>query len=311
MKNLFRKALRPTNRRVRVLVGLLLAGLLAVQVTQSVATGPKPTVVVEAVGEEQVVTSDPSLLQELCHMAETNHLALLKLCQAELNKGRYNHYTATFVKQEQIRGQLGPEQHIRAKFMASPFSVAMTWTKNAPTGNALVYVDGKFPDKTGRSQMVVQPTSNFLRRLVGGSVLRLPDGPDAMRNTLRPCTMFGFRNSLQSLIDVYELARKRGECNEQWGYRDPKTGRDVKFAEVDGRKCIVLVRFLPRRKDYPARRTLIFIDLEYLLPVQVIGYDWNDKFFCNYEYRDVNFSADLGEKDFTPAANGITMKETK
>lgn len=311
MRRVFRKAFRPTNRGVRVLVGLVLAALLVVQVTQSIATVPRPISTVAVIGEEQIATSDSDRLQRICRLAETDHLALLKLCRAELDTGRYDRYTATFIKQERIRGQLGPEQHIQAKFLAAPFSVAMKWIKNAPTGNALVYVEGKYPDKNGRSQMIVQPTVELLRRLVGGSVLCLPDGPDAMRNTLRPCTQFGFRKSLDSLIRVYELARRRGECHEQWGYRDPKTGQEVKFAEVDGRKCIVLVRYLPKREDYPARKTVIFIDLEYLLPVRVLGYDWEDNFFCNYEFRDVNFSVDLTAKDFTPAANGITMKEPK
>ncbi|MBN1554961.1 MAG: DUF1571 domain-containing protein [Phycisphaerae bacterium] len=306
MKDRIRKALRPSNRHVRILVGLLLAVLLAVQVTQSVATSTAPASRVEIIGEDQIVTSEPDLLKKITNLAQTDHLALLELCRDEMKKrGGYQRYTATFVKQEQIRGKLSPEQHIQAKFMASPFSVVMKWTKNPPTGNALVYVDGKYPDKNGKSQMIVQPTSDFLRRLVGGSVKRLPDGPDAMKSTLRPCTMFGFENSLKSLIDVYKKARQNGDSNEQWGYRDEKTGKDVKFAEVDGRKCIVLVRYLPKREGYPAKKTLTFIDLEYLLPVRVIGYDWNDTFFCNYEYRDVNFTADLAAEDFTPDANGI------
>lgn len=308
MKKLLRKAFRPSNRRVRILVGLLLAGLLIVQVAQSGATGLSQTNTVAVIDENEIVTSEPDLLQKLCTLAETDHLALLKLCRAELKKGNYDRYTATFIKQEQIRGQLKSEQHIKAKFMAEPFSVVMTWVKNPPAGNALVYVEGKFPDKNGKSQMLVQPTSQFLRRLVGGSVPRLPDGPDAMRNTLRPCTLFGFENSLESLIRVYENARKNGDSNEQWGYRDEKTGQDVKFAEVDGRKCIVLVRLLPRKEGYPAKKTITFIDLEYLLPVRVIGYDWNDNFFCNYEYRDVDFSAELTKDSFTPEANGIKVK---
>lgn len=309
MKTQLRKALRPSNRRIRILVGLLLVSLLVVQVTQSIATGPVSGTTIHAIGKDQIVTDEPSLLNKICDLAETDHLALLKLCQTRLNENNYKQYTATFVKQEQIRGKLGAEQQIKAKFMESPFSVAMTWTKNPPTGNVLVYVDGKYPDKNGKSQMIVQPTNELLRRLVGGSVPRLPDGPDAMRNTLRPCTMFGFRNSLQSLINVYESAREKNESNEQWGYRDKKTGQRVKFAEVDGRKCIVLTRFLPKREGYPAKKTFVFIDLEYLLPVRVIGYDWDDKFFCNYEYRGVNFTAELTPKDFTPAANGIKTKK--
>ncbi|GAG40737.1 unnamed protein product, partial [marine sediment metagenome] len=144
----------------------------------------------------------------------------------------------------------------------------------------------------GRSRMAVRP-AGLLRMF--GTQLRLPDGPDAMKNTLRPCTMFGFRNSLQSLIDVYQAARKANECREEYG------GATV----IDGSTCIVLIRTLPAKKDYPAKKTILCLDARTLLPLRVIGYDWQDRLVCNYEVRDVTFNTGLGEKDFTPEANGM------
>ena len=174
----------------------------------------------------------------------------------------------------------------------------MRWTKNAPLGDAILYVDGKYPDKKGKSQMVVRPASSFLQRLVG-SVLRLPDGPDAMKNTLRPCTMFGFSNSLKSLIRVYELTRKNKEGTENFGFADKK-GNQVQFAKVGGRECLVLVRYLPYRKEYPAKKTLVFIDLEWLVPLRVLGYDWDDRLSCDYQFHNVDFDVTLRAEDFTP-----------
>jgi hypothetical protein len=305
MKSRIMKLLHPTNRRVRILVGLLLVGLLVIQVTQSVATDHQVNATIQTVDGEKVFVSNPSLWDTVCRLAESDHVGLLKLGLAEMDRRNLSRYSATFVKQEKIRGKLSPEQHIQAKYMARPFSVSMVWTRNAPTGDALVYVEGKYPDEQGRSQMIVRPSSPLIQKLVGGSVPRLPDGPDAMRNTLRPCTMFGFHNSLSSLIDVYENARRNGDCHEQWGYRDEKTGKQVKFAKVGGRTCIVLARYLPRKPGYPAKRTLTFLDLEYLVPLRVIGTDWDNSLICNYEYRDVKFNAPLGPEDFTPQANGI------
>ena len=59
------------------------------------------------------------------------------------------------------------------------FSVAMAWTQNAPLGDRVLYVEGKYDNK-----MMVRPKAPFLQAITGGSVLRKPDGPEAMRNTL-------------------------------------------------------------------------------------------------------------------------------
>lgn len=287
MKQLIQKVLRPSNRGVRVLVGLLLVGLLLIQVTQSVATLEDDAVLKQSDGDDA-----PDALKKL---AETDHVALLRRCLERYDEQNIPGYTCTFIKQERIRGKLGLPQHIDVKFLAKPFSVAMAWTKNAPIGDRMLYVEGKYKDEQGQSRMIVRPSSEFLRTLTGGGVLRLPDGPDAMRSTLRPCTQFGFRNSIQSLLSIYELARQRDECYEQFGG----------MTEIDGRECLVLERFLPNRPDYPAKRTVVCVDVEYLLPVRVIGWDWNDELVCDYQYINVNFDVALRAEDFTPQANGI------
>ena len=289
MKKTLLKIIRPTNRGVRVLVGLLLVALLCLQMT--IAKDEN-----DVSGLDKTDASTSAHIQQL---AETDHVKLLEMCLEKFRERNIKSYTCTFVKQEKIRGKLGKRQSIDVNFLAKPFSVAMRWVKNPPMGDMILYVDGKFKDdKTGRSQMMVRPTNAFLRRLTGGFVKRLPDGDDAMKSTLRPCTMFGFENGLKSLLDVYKLARQRGECVE----------RMDGFAKVDGRDCIVLVRFLPERTGYPAKKTIVCIDLEYLLPVRVKGYGWDDKVNCDYEYRKVNFDAALQAEDFTPKANGFKTR---
>lgn len=292
MKRYLRNLFHPTNRSVRVLVGLLLVCLLVIQVTQTVATPDSPQAAIRTTPEEQGGESD------LVRLARTDHLKLLEACLAELDARHRTNYTCTFTKQERIRGQLGKPQRIAVKFREKPFSIAMHWQTNPPLGNALLYIEGQYKNDAGRAQMVVRPTSPLFQRLTGGSVKKLPDGPDAMRNTLRPCTAFGFRNSLQSLIDVYRQARDNDDCVEKF----------AGFADVDGRECVVLERLLPDRADYPAKKTQIFIDTELLLPVRVIGWDWNDKLSCDYRFTDLDFAADLDDTDFTPQANDITVK---
>jgi hypothetical protein len=229
---------------------------------------------------------------EVLRLAKKDHLALLKRSLADYRARTVKGQTCTFVKQERIDGKLGKVQHIAVKFTPSPFRLAMRWTKNPPLADALVYVEGRYRDKDGRSRMAVRPTGLLA---IAGTQLRLPDGEDAMKNTLRPCTQFGFENSLTSLIETYESARRAGQCEENYGG----------VADIHGRPCAILLRTLPDGKDYPAKKTFTFLDVETLLPMRVVGYDWDDRLLCDYEVRDLVFTAEIGEADFTLPANGI------
>lgn len=238
---------------------------------------------------------------EILKLAETDHLALLSRAKASYEKMNIHDYTCIFIKQETMGGRLGKEQNIQVKFMPNPFSIAMIWTKNAPLGDRLVFVEGKYKDSKGRSRMLVRPKGGFAQLLVGKSVLKLPDGPDAMKNTLRPCTMFGFKNGLQSLIDVYTQAKANGDLKQSFGG----------VTEVGGRKCIILIRQLPQKKEYPSRITETCLDIKTLMPLRIVGYDWQNRFWCNYEYHDVKFNVGLKEKNFTPKACGIAPPKEK
>lgn len=235
-----------------------------------------------------------SVSPEVLLLAKTDPLALLREALRRYDALPVRDYTCRFLKREKLRGVLRPPQEIRVKFRESPFSVAMVWTQNASLGDALLYVEGRYRDSSGRSRMLVRPKP-ALQWLAGKSVLKLPDAPEAMRTSLRPCTEFGFRRALQNLLKVYEQARAAGEG-------------EMRFAgltDVGGRTCLVLTRVLPKGKDYPAAVTETCLDLETLLPLRIVGYDWDGSLLCDYEYRDVKINPGLTEKDFTPAANGI------
>jgi len=278
----------PTNRKIRLCVGLLLAALFCIQCTQ-----------VDAFRETQYISvSDgkvsgknaESVLATVERLAKSDHIALLELCLAHYEK-TYRDYTCTFIKQERVSGRLGEEQQIVVKFMEPPFSVAMAWTpETAPMGDRLVYVEGRDQNK-----MRVRPTSTLLRKLAGGSVLRDPAGRDAMRHTLRPVNLFGFRRAMGSLIDVYRQAKEAGDLRETYGGH----------AKVAGREAVVLHRYLPAKDDYPAQKTTVFIDLEYLIPICLEGYDWDEKLTCVYVYKDLTFNVGLTDEDFLPEANGM------
>jgi len=281
--------LRPTNARLRLAVGGVLAALFCIQCTRSDAL--RGGSLVQAVTGDSARQASPQRLHELERLARTDHIALLKLAREHYRK-HYRDFTCTFIKQERINGQLRPEQHIAVKFLERPFSVAMRWTRNAPIGDRVLYVQGRY-----NGQMLVRPKAKLLRALVGGAARRDPEGRDVMANTLRPVTMFGFGRLMDSLLEVYELAASRGEL----------VCRFLGYREMDGRRVLVLERVLPARKDYPAKRTVWYLDVERLVPLGLEGYDWDGQLVCSYAYKDVKFNVGLDEEDFTPEANGIQV----
>ncbi|KPK86338.1 MAG: hypothetical protein AMJ81_01455 [Phycisphaerae bacterium SM23_33] len=265
---------------------MLLAALFCIQCTRSEAFRTNP-LITDVSGR----SAGGASAKELERLAREDHIALLKLA-LQAYRERYDDYTCTFIKQERLNGQLRPEQWIEVKYAEKPFSVAMRWTQNPPIGDRAVYVEGKY-----NGQMVVRPRG-LLHKLIG-SQMRAPDGPEAMANTLRPITSFGFRRMMESLLEVYEKARQRGEGS----------CRFLGCREVAGRRALALERLLPPRSDYPAKTTVWYLDTERLVPLALEGYDWDDQLICCYLFKDVAFNVGLAAEDFTPEANDMKLNK--
>ena len=290
---MLKRLFRPTNRRVRWLMGALLVGLFCALYpwpTETTADRPSDSFMIvidgEALGE---VSLDAAA--QLEQLARTDHIALLELCLE--NSQQYSDYTLTFIKQERINGALRDQQTVDVAFRRDPFSVAMTWTANAPKGDRVLYVEGMWD-----GQILVRPTNGFFRSVTGGQVLRDPTGSEVMESTLRPITMFGFENSLKNLLAVYRRARQGGDLVEEFGG----------FGQIGGRDVIILVRKLPASDDYPSAKTITYIDMEYLVPIMIEGYDWTtpeSRLMCRYVFQDIQFNMDLPDDRFTPQANDM------
>jgi hypothetical protein len=281
-----KRLLHPTNRRVRYLVGVLLVGLFCIQCIPVGRDDDCNVVIAESAAFLPEDTAG-----RLVHLAETDHVALLEHCLR--NYERFcRDYTCTLIKHERIRGHLPPQpQEVAVKFRESPFSVSMRWVRNAPIGDRVLYVEGKY-----RDQMLVRP-KGLLVLLTGGPVFRKPDGAEAMKNTLRPVNLFGFKRGMRELLNVYRQARQAGDCRE--GFAGSAT--------VEGRQALVLERYLPAKNDYPAWKTVIYIDQEYLVPLCIEGFDWDHKLSSRYVYRDLRFNVGLTDDDFLPEANDMKL----
>ena len=284
------------NRRIRLFVGLLLAGSFAVLYTTKTTVGDPPPMTTVVVEQGRPVETDvpETQLEALERLAQTDHVALLEMC---LNNYRenYSDYTCLFTKHERINGEFMPRQLVDVAFRQEPFSVAMTWRTEDEEGEALtmpkgdraLYVEGKW-----KGQMLVRPTSALLQALTGGYVKRTPTDKEVMESTLRPISSFGFERSLENLLSVYRAAIEAEDIEIKF----------AGYATIGGREAIVIERLLPPEKDYPAARTVTAIDLQYLVPVLVEGYDWQGEKFCTYTFEDVLFNLDLPEERFSPEA---------
>jgi hypothetical protein len=285
---IIRRMLRPTNRKIRLAVGLMLTALFCIQcvgTTDAEGEAGKFSVMMSG---ETVGKNAPSVLKKVEKLAKTDHAELLEFCQKAYDK-RVQDYTCTLIKQERIGGTLGKPQVVAAKYMRDPYSVALAWKKNAGRADRVLYVKGKYGD-----QMLARPAGFFA---FIGTVKRDPAGKAAMKSTLRPVNQFGFSNSLESLEKVYRLAEKRGELTESF--------KGFGVHEETGRKAAILVRELPAREGYPAARTVVHIDTEYLVPTVVEGYDWDGKLLCRYIFKDIKFNVGLTEEDFLPVNNDM------
>jgi len=278
------------------MVGLfLIAMICGIQCTQVVTADRESDSHAVMISGRQFGQSSSESVQALLELARRDHVALLEHCLRHC-EANYRDFTCTLVKQERMGSRLGKEQTVVAKFMQKPYSVAMHWVKNAPIADRSIYVEGKW-----NNQMMVRPAGLLS---IAGPQMRKPDDKDVMKNTLRPINKFGFQCSLESLIEVYEQARVQGGLTCEIGLVGPD-GERSEFVEVAGRRALVLVRLLPAKDDYPAKRTEIYIDVDYLVPVLVKGYNWDNELSSSYLFTDLKFNVGLTDDDFLPEANGM------
>lgn len=290
--------LRPTNRNKRLLVGLLLAGLICIQCVQEPQTGKigNGGLTTVLVADNAGPVSNAEMLAKIRDaVAKSDHVKALELCLENYRQNYGKGYSCTFVKQETIRQQLRPQQEMAVKFLDKPFSVVMTWlNKTSPTqADRVIYVDGKW------NNMVLARPAGIVSWLP--TQLRDPWGEDARAHSLKPITEFGVAKATQSLIDVYKLAKANGDLVAV------RTGKTVQVKELGNRTCLVLIREIRQnpKADYPAKLTETYIDTEYLIPICIKGYDWSDKFSCQYYYKNINFNSNYADRDFLPQNNDM------
>ena len=204
-------------------------------------------------------------------------------------------YTATFVRQERINGDLHDAEEIELKVRHQPFSVYMQWF-SADTGRELLYVEG-----LNQGRMLV--------RLGGwkGRVLPAlnvdPHGADALEQSRHPIGRAGILALAGTMLENRrsELARNvKVRCAHLENRR--RNGRDCHYF------CF---EFDTPSESEVYRKLVQYIDREWLVPICVQNYTWpdppggetgvsldDDTLIEYYSYSNINLELRLSDVDF-------------
>jgi Protein of unknown function (DUF1571) len=198
------------------------------------------------------------------HSALSNRAALLfqlMLLERGIQKlDKLADHTATFYKRERVDGRMGEPQVMQIKVRHKPFSVYMTWL-TGDKGRELLYVEGKYDGK-----MLVK-LGGVKGRLV--PTLKLdPNGSQAMAESRHPVTNAGLLNLAKKVADYRRKDLKQKAAVKCRLFEDQV---------LNDRKTYCFVIEYPNAaasKVY--RKSVIFVDKEWLVPVCVQNFGWPD-----------------------------------
>jgi len=245
---------------------------------------------VELTPELTAVTPPPPLTWPETSLSgvPAKKLLLEALRSAEHRLSAIDAYTATFRKQERIKGKLGPVQTIELKLRNEPFAVYMKFL--APKkGKEVIYGTGLYDGK------VIAHNGDWTRRLIPRLAVA-PTDPIAMADSRHPITDAGLHGLTHRLIDFRVLDLKDSEA---------ETLLD-RVTDEDGRTWLRSVHTHPvQTTERPFYRVEVLYDPESLIPRKITSYDWPApadgeplSLAESYEYDDVDFDAELKDRDF-------------
>jgi outer membrane lipoprotein-sorting protein len=200
----------------------------------------------------------------------------------EMNQAytQVDHYTATFLIQERVDGELGPKQHLVLKFK-KPFKVYLRWLRGKHEGRQALYPAGA----DGNELWVRLPM------LVGAVTVSLdPQSPRARKGRRHPITDVGIGRLLDFITESAYRGLQHGELTIEDG------GQLVTFNRPTHR----FILHLPSdaTKGYYCMTALIDVDREHRLPIYAEIFDWDGQLVERYGYIDLRLNSGLTEKDF-------------
>jgi outer membrane lipoprotein-sorting protein len=189
-------------------------------------------------------------------------------------------YTATFLVQERVDGELKPQQWLALKF-SKPFKVYLHWMNGKSKGRQALYPAGV----DGNELWVRVPT------LVGGVTISLdPQSPRARKGTRHPITDVGIGRLLDFVSEQAKRGIKRGDMTVETG------GQRTTFDRPTQRYTLHFPN--DPAKGYYCMTAVIEVDREHHLPIYAEIYDWDGQLIERYGYLDLRLNPDLTDEDF-------------
>jgi hypothetical protein len=200
-------------------------------------------------------------------------------------------YTATFRKQERLRGKLGPEHTLVLKVRHEPFSIYLKFLK-PKAGKEAVYVEG------ARDNHVIAHNGDWTRRLIPRLKVA-PTDPLALADSRHPVTDAGLLNLTSRLVEF-----RRMDLTDD----DATTVLD-RFTDPEGRAWLRSVHgHTIRNAERPFKVVEVLYHPETFIPRKITSFDWPEpgetgdlKLAESYTYDDVDLDAPLSDADFDPA----------
>ncbi len=191
---------------------------------------------------------------------------------------KVDNYTAIFLKQELVNGELLPEETITFKFKKL-FKVYMGWMKGPHEGREALYVEGENEDK------VIGHEGGFF----GFITLNMePTSSTAMRGNRHPITDIGLGRLIRIISDNGERAEKDGVLEIRYVGREEVFGRDTHHIQAE----------LPPDRGYYGGRIEIWVDAGNGLPIKIRIYGWDGTLWESYGYKDLKLNPGLTDAEF-------------
>lgn len=204
---------------------------------------------------------------------------------------RVDAYTATFKKQERVRGTLGPVHTLAMKVRHRPFAIYLKFLEPV-AGKEVVYAEGRHDNK------MIAHGGGFARLLVPRLAVA-PDNPIAFADSRHAVTDAGIAKLTQTLIKYRKM-----DLDDEHAV----TILD-RVTDDEGRERLRSVHTHPDAADgRPFARVVVLYEPETFLPVSIHSYDFPEPGHVgdlllaeHYEYHDLKLDAPLTALDFDPA----------
>ncbi len=191
-------------------------------------------------------------------------------------------YTATFYKQERVKGRLLPVETMQLKFR-KPFSVYLRWT-GAFEGREALYVRGWNDDKIRAHQGSFPDMTVNLR----------PDSSLAMRGNRHPISQLGFGEVIKLMVRDARLSEVRPQDGVQYIDHGEHTVYGARS------RCIEAITPPRNYSPYYATRAKICFNVKTRMPTRITVWDEEDTLIEDYGFEDVRLNVGLGDADFDP-----------